>query len=161
MGTWKAAVVVCLVVSWVFACTQQKKPIATEPFYEPVPEAEYDVIYLENKAEAGDVFIILDIEGDPYEFVPQELVPREYRREERVSAPDAIERAEQILETETYPIRMRRIMSEGTVIGYELRRDFDNTVYPVPNILHLEYIITDDGKIKIRAVPIPLRESAP
>jgi hypothetical protein len=161
MGTWRTAVIVCFVALWVFACAQQKKPIAIEPFYEPVPEAEYDVIYLENRAEPGDVFIILDIEGDPYEFAPQELVPERYRREERVSTPEALERAERVLETETYPVRMRRIMTEDTVIGYELRRDFDNTVYPVPNILHVEYVITEDGKISIRAVPIPLRESAP
>jgi hypothetical protein len=98
-----------------------------------------------------ETVVVLDLEGDGYEFVPR--APEfEYRVEEGLSREEALPRAERFLSW--YPdfmrVRMSRVLApDGTVIGYELRPLFRPFAYGWADILDVLYLLKEDRTVSV------------
>jgi hypothetical protein len=118
----------------------------------------YDVVLYETQGPEGEhsSFVILDMEGDQYQFVPPTLV-RQISRQEHVPAGEAMEHAALMMGTEpTQPYRVRRITIGGVPIGYELLpQDSYPTSKVVGNLLRIDYHVDPKGKVHFKSTFLP------
>lgn len=150
--------IVCL---FAVACSGGRALQMEKTNAEVLPEGDYDIILYETEGPKGEwnVFVILDVEGDEYEFVPPEL-GKQIRRQEHVKADEALDHAALLVGTEPErPYSVRRIMIEDIPIGYELiPQDSYPTASPVGNLLRIEYRVDPEGKVHFKVKPLPLAE---
>jgi hypothetical protein len=123
---------------------------------------EYDLILYEEEVDGTrSAFAILDIEGDPYDFVPS-AVEGGMSRQRELPAPVAIDRARRFLAPGgASAVAVRRILRDGVTIGFELRPGDDYfDPRPVPNLLRIDYDI-DGDKVRFSITVLPLLERSP
>jgi hypothetical protein len=110
------------------------------------------VLYLGPQYDFLETVAFLDVAGDGYEILPFE--PEfEYKVLENLSAKDAMGEALHFVSRHrdfsgsTY---MRRIAGEtGETIGYELRPLYDYFVYGMTDVLDIDYLLGEEGKVRV------------
>lgn len=94
---------------------------------------------------------LLDLEGDPYTLEP--YAPEfDYIVVRGLPAQDALARAEHFLNSQ-YAFRrslLSRILdSSGKTIGYELKPFYDPLTFGITDVLDVEYVPRQDGKVRV------------
>lgn len=123
---------------------------------------QYDLILYEEEVDGTrSAFAILDIEGDPYDFVPS-AVEGGLSRQRELPAPAAMDRARRFLAPGgASALKVRRILRDGVTIGFELRPGDDYfDPRPAPNLLRIDYDI-DGDKVRFSITVLPLLERSP
>jgi len=97
-----------------------------------------------------ETFAILDREDDQYVFEPYAPAFR-FKIERGVSAPDALQKAEQFvrLHPEFHQYRLSKIVDDkGVPLGYEIRPMYFPAAYGVSDVIDIGYTMKD-GKVSV------------
>jgi hypothetical protein len=152
----------CIVSLLMAACSLGKEIRTEDEGDVELPEGQYGVNLYEVEGPEGEwnVFVILDVEGDEYEFVPPAL-GAVIRKQEHVPAEEALEHAAIMIGAEpSRPYIIRRILSDDVAIGYELiPQDSYPTAKPVGNLLRIDYHLDPEGKVHFKTRVFPLSGS--
>jgi hypothetical protein len=95
--------------------------------------------------------VILDMEGDGYEFVPR--APEfDYTVEKGLSPEEALHRAGYFLDWHPafMAVYMKKVLApDGAVIGYELRPLYRPFIHGLADVMDILYLLREDGTVSV------------